>query len=138
MTTEVRRTIKIWQAGWTVRGVLLEWRGVWLLNFDDGRNNLPGHADPAASLLSSHVVGDDPEEWCHLPPRTASCGGRAYSPESDSSPRNQCENETTICWGYLSEADTPLAGIKHVAGNRSAANENTAQAAVTLTSRLTV
>jgi hypothetical protein len=32
---------------------------------------------------------------------------RAGSPGSDSSPPSQGENETTICWGYLSEADTP-------------------------------
>src|SRR6266851_1734460 len=30
------------------------------------------------------------------------------SPGSDSSPQIQGNNETTICWGYLSEADTPL------------------------------
>jgi hypothetical protein len=35
---------------------------LWLPNFGDSRNNFPGHADSIASLVSRHVVGDDPEE----------------------------------------------------------------------------
>ena len=39
-------------------------RGVWLPNFGDGRNDLPGHAHPFAGLVPRHVVGDHAEEWC--------------------------------------------------------------------------
>ncbi len=36
--------------------------GLWLPDFGDSRDDLPGHADPIASVVSRHVVGDDPEE----------------------------------------------------------------------------
>src|SRR5437667_11532992 len=42
-----------------------------------------------------------------LPPRAASRSSRARSLGSDYSPRNQSQNETTTCRGYLSQADTP-------------------------------
>jgi len=38
------------------------WR-VWTPDFGHRRNDLPGHADCTASLVSRHVVGDHPEEW---------------------------------------------------------------------------
>jgi transposase-like protein len=38
------------------------WR-VWPPDFGHQRNDLPGHADCTASLVSRHVVGDHPEEW---------------------------------------------------------------------------
>ena len=41
-----------------------------------------------------------------LPPRAASVGSRARSPDSDPSPRSQNQPETTICRGLVSEADT--------------------------------
>src|SRR5947209_6760855 len=49
-----------------------------------------------------------------LPARAASCGSRARSPGSDSSPRSQAEKETTICRGYLSQADTHFHGIANL------------------------
>ncbi len=39
-------------------------RGLWLSNFGDGGNDFSGHADPAADLVSGHVVVDYSEEWC--------------------------------------------------------------------------
>jgi len=43
-----------------------------------------------------------------LPPRSASRRSRARTPGSHSSPGSQAESETTICSGYLSQADTHL------------------------------
>jgi hypothetical protein len=39
-------------------------RGLWLSNFGYGRNDFSGHADPAAGLVSRHVVVDHSEKWC--------------------------------------------------------------------------
>ena len=48
-------------------------RGLWLPNFSDSRNDLPGHAHPFASLVPRHVVGDHAEERCQRlgPPASA-------------------------------------------------------------------
>ena len=35
---------------------------VWMPDFGDRRNDLPGHADSVTHVVSRHVVGDDPEE----------------------------------------------------------------------------
>jgi hypothetical protein len=35
---------------------------VWLPNFGDSRNDLPGYANSFAGLVPRHVVGDHPEE----------------------------------------------------------------------------
>jgi hypothetical protein len=35
---------------------------VWVPDFGDGQNDLPGHADSVTRMVSRHVVGDDPEE----------------------------------------------------------------------------
>jgi len=43
-------------------------RGLWLPNFGDSRNDLPGHANAFAGLVPRHVVGGHAEEWCQ-------CGG---------------------------------------------------------------
>ena len=43
-----------------------------------------------------------------LPPRAASVGRRARSPGADPSPRSQDQSETTICRGWVSQADTHL------------------------------
>jgi hypothetical protein len=43
-------------------------------------------------------------------PRAASGSSRASSPRSDPSPWRKGQNETTICRGYLSQADTHLRG----------------------------
>jgi hypothetical protein len=37
-------------------------RGLWLPNFGDGRNDLPGHANPFAGLVPRHVVANHPEQ----------------------------------------------------------------------------
>ena len=55
-------------------------------------------------LLSSAAIKESRQAL--LPPGAASCRSRACSPGSDSSPRSQDKKEITICWGYLSEADT--------------------------------
>jgi len=39
-------------------------RGLWLPNFGDGRDDLPGHANPFTGLVPRHVVGNHPEERC--------------------------------------------------------------------------
>jgi len=41
-----------------------------------------------------------------LSPRAASVGSRARSPGSNPSPRNEGQTETTICRGWVSQADT--------------------------------
>src|SRR5438128_1154385 len=35
---------------------------VWVPDFGDRRNDLPGHADAVTSVVSRHVVADDSEE----------------------------------------------------------------------------
>ncbi len=37
-------------------------RGLWLPNFGDSENDLPGHANPFAGLVPRHVVGDHSKE----------------------------------------------------------------------------
>ena len=37
-------------------------RGVWLPNFSDGGNGLPGQPDAVAGMVPRHVVGDHAEE----------------------------------------------------------------------------
>ena len=37
-------------------------RRVWVPDFGHRRNDLPGHANPVARVVSRHVVGDHPEE----------------------------------------------------------------------------
>jgi hypothetical protein len=39
-------------------------RWLWLPNFGNGGNDLPGHPDSIASVVPRDVVGDDPEERC--------------------------------------------------------------------------
>ena len=49
-------------------------RGLWLSNFGDGGNDFSGHADPAAGLVSRHVVVDYPEERCQRVRSATSAG----------------------------------------------------------------
>jgi hypothetical protein len=47
---------------------------VWVPDFGDGRNDLPGHADSVTRVVSRHVVGDDPEERCQRAGTATSVG----------------------------------------------------------------
>ena len=40
---------------------------VWLPDFGDSRNDLPGHADTVAGLVPRDMVGHHPEERCQRP-----------------------------------------------------------------------
>ena len=63
-------------AGWLPLSTLWRWavvagargavgvRGLRLPNLSDSGNDLPGHPDPVAHLVSGDVVGDHPEERC--------------------------------------------------------------------------
>ena len=53
-------TLRVGKA-WPVRG-LLECARVWLPDFGDSGDDLPGHANAFARVVSRHVVGDHPEE----------------------------------------------------------------------------
>ena len=49
-------------------------RWLWLSNVGYGRHDFPGYAYSAIGVVSSHVVGDHPEEWCQCLGVAASVG----------------------------------------------------------------
>jgi len=49
-------------------------RKLWLPNFSDGGNDLPGYPDSVVGLVPRHVVGDHAEERCQRVGSATSAG----------------------------------------------------------------